>query len=65
MPEVRCGQRVKCGESYGFIVGHNSSANFDVLFDDDSRYPGQRLNVHPQELQIVAETQDSKSAVGG
>lgn len=53
MPGVRCGDRVRCGEARGVIVGHNSSANFDVLFDDDSpRYPGERLNVHPSEVEV-------------
>jgi hypothetical protein len=36
------------------IVGHNSSANFDVLFDDDSpRYAGNTLNVHPSEIKLA------------
>jgi len=49
LPDVRCGQRVKVGAARGVIVGHNSSANFDVLFDDDSPlYAGQVLNCHPQ-----------------
>jgi hypothetical protein len=48
LPDVRCGDRVVVeGGDRGTIVGHNSSLNFDVLFDDDSRYPGQTLNVHP------------------
>jgi len=48
LPNVRCGQRVKVGEARGVIIGHNSSANFDVLFDDDSpRYAGEILNCHP------------------
>ena len=51
VPEARCGQRVSVGEGHGVIVGHNSSANFDVLFDDDSpRYPGETLNVHPDSV---------------
>lgn len=54
LPDVKCGQRVRVGGSEGVIVGHNSSANFDVLFDDDApRYAGLRLNVHPQELEII------------
>ncbi len=60
LPDVKCGQRVRVGKSEGVIVGHNSSANFDVLFDDDSpKYGGQRLNVHPQEIKLI------KSAGGG
>jgi hypothetical protein len=54
MPEVKCGQRVKVGNALGVIVGHNSSANFDVLFDDDApKYAGRRLNVHPQEIELL------------
>lgn len=54
VPHVECGQRVIVGDGRGVIVGHNSSANFDVLFDDDSpRYAGQRLNVHPSEVQYA------------
>lgn len=53
LPDVRCGQRVKVGDARGVIVGHNSSANFDVLFDDDSpRYAGQTLNCHPNEVTL-------------
>ncbi len=51
MPDVKCGQRVKVREAHGVIVGHNSSANFEVLFDEDSpKYAGLRLNVHPGEI---------------
>lgn len=54
MPEVECGQRVKIGESCGVIVGHNASANFDVLFDDDApKYAGLTLNCHPQSVEIL------------
>lgn len=53
LPAVRCGQRVTVGNARGLIVGHNSSANFDVLFDDDSpRYAGETLNCHPNEVTI-------------
>ena len=53
IPQLRCGQRVKVGEASGFVVGHNSSANLDVLFDDDSpRYAGMTLNVHPDSCVI-------------
>jgi hypothetical protein len=47
MPDVRCGDRVKVGDRTGTIVGHNSSANFDVLFDD-----GPTVNVHPSEVKL-------------
>jgi hypothetical protein len=54
LPTVKCGDRVRVGESLGVIVGHNSSANFDVLFDDDDpRYHGLRLNVHPQNIVLL------------
>lgn len=54
MNGVKCGQRVKAGQSLGYIVGFNSSANFDVLFDDDApKYAGQRLNCHPHTLEYV------------
>jgi hypothetical protein len=54
LPDVRCGQRVKVRNSCGVIVGHNSSANFDVLFDEDSpRFPNQRLNVHPADCELL------------
>ena len=56
MPDIKCGQRVRVGTDCGTIVGHNSSANFNVLFDDDSpKYAGLTLNVHPQEIEIVKE----------
>ena len=54
LPNVKCGQRVRVGSDEGVIVGHNSSANFDVLLDDDSlKYGGRKLNVHPQEIEII------------
>lgn len=61
MPDVRCGQRVKCGDAFGYIVGHNSSANFDVLFDDDSKYSGQRLSVHPHEVELIKNTPERET----
>lgn len=64
MPAVRCGQRVRVGKALGFIVGHNGSANFDVLFDDDApEYRGLTLNVHPSEIQLV-DAMDGKPAAG-
>lgn len=54
LPGVKCGQRVRVGSDEGTVVGHNLSANFDVLFDDDSpKYSGQLLNVHPQEIELI------------
>lgn len=53
MPDVKCGQRVKVGEARGVIVGHNESANFDVLFDADSpKYAGLKLNCHPSGVEL-------------
>jgi len=53
MPDLECGQRVIVGEGRGVIVGHNSSANFDVLFDDDcKKYAGMTLNVHPGDIKL-------------
>lgn len=53
MPDVRCGQRVRTNGCDGVIVGHNASANFDVLFES-GRYVGQTLNVHPSEIELVS-----------
>ncbi len=53
LPDVRCGQRVNVRSvGLGTIVGHNSSANFDVLFDRDSKHPGMTLNCHPMEIEL-------------
>lgn len=59
MPEVRCGTRVLVataqGQARGAIVGHNASANFDVLFDDDGPlFAGLVLNVHPGDIKVEA-----------
>lgn len=48
----RCGDRVRVGEDLGALVGHNSSANFDVLFET-GKYAGQVLNVHPGSIQLA------------
>lgn len=53
MPNVRCGQRVKVGNAFGTIVGHNSSANFDVLFDEGGEYSGLTLNCHPAGVELL------------
>ena len=53
--QVRCGHRVAVGDGRGVIVGHNSSANFDVLFDADSpEYADLKLSVHPSSVELVA-----------
>ena len=47
---VRCGTPVRVGAAHGVVVGHNDSANLDVLFDADSpKFANLRLNVHPAE----------------
>lgn len=57
MPDVKCGQRVRVGDSEGWIVGHNSSANFDVLFDT-GRLKGGPFNVHPMEIKLITEQKE-------
>lgn len=52
MPDVRCGRRVRTNGCDGVIVGHNSSANFNVLFET-GKYAGQTLNVHPSEIELL------------
>lgn len=52
-PELVAGARVRVGDALGYIVDGNSSANFNVLFDDDSRYQGGTLNVHPSEITLA------------
>lgn len=44
---VCAGMRVKVGNDFGVIVGANSSANLDVLFDADGRYGEEVMNCHP------------------
>jgi hypothetical protein len=56
LPDARCGDRVRVGDSMGYIVGHNSSANFDIEFDS-GKYAGLVLNVHPQEMEIINDKQ--------
>ena len=54
LSEVRCGDRVAVGDASGVVVGHDCSANFEVLFDVDSpKYPNLRLSVHPSELKTL------------
>lgn len=47
VPFARIGMQVSVGGERGIIVGNNESANFNVLFDDASRYKGETLNCHP------------------
>lgn len=51
MPYVQCGVSVKVGDQDGVIVGHNASANFDVLFHT-GKHKGIVMNVHPSEVKV-------------
>jgi hypothetical protein len=53
MPDLRCGDQVKVNGRRGVIVGHNHSANFDVLFNDDSDWSGAVLNCHPSDIRLL------------
>ena len=57
-PDLRGGQRVEVrspeGPARGVIVGHNDSANFDVLFDADTYFKGGVGNVHPSEITLLS-----------
>jgi hypothetical protein len=58
MPDLKCGQRVQVlmpsdKPVLGFILSHNDSANFDVLFDKDTIFNGGIGNVHPSELLML------------
>lgn len=46
VPFARAGMLVQVGGDRGRIIGHNSSANFDVLFEE-GRWAGQVLSCHP------------------
>lgn len=52
-PELTAGRRVKVAGALGYITGTASGCNFEVLFDEDSRYKGASLNVHPSEIELV------------
>lgn len=49
MPNLRCGEAVTVDGLPGVVVGHNDSANFDVLFEC-----GGIGNVHPSELKRLS-----------
>lgn len=46
VPFARAGMRVKVGDDFGWIVGHNDSANWDVMFETGEN-AGLVLNCHP------------------
>jgi hypothetical protein len=60
-PELTCGARVEVfsgsQRALGVIVGHNSSANFDVLFDEDTYFKGGIGNVHPGEIRLASDNE--------
>lgn len=47
VPFAKAGMSVIVNGNSGVIVGSNSSANFDVLFDEGTKWAGQVLNCHP------------------
>lgn len=49
LPDLRCGHQVSVNGRKGFVVGHNDSANFDVLFDEGD-WKGCVLNCHPADF---------------
>lgn len=49
IPHVRCGDQVTVGEDVGVIVGHNDSANLEVIFYRGGVLKGPSLNVHPRD----------------
>ncbi len=59
--ELACGSRVEVvsgsQRALGVIVGHNDSANFDVLFDEDTYFKGGIGNVHPSEIRLVRDNE--------
>lgn len=46
IPFAYCGMKVELSGSFGWIVGHNCTANLNVLFYT-GEYIGQTLNCHP------------------
>lgn len=59
LPDLRCGNPVTVNGRSGVVVGHNDSANFDVLFDSGSDWAGTVLNVHPSELKTVGKVDEN------
>lgn len=53
LPDLRCGHQVIVNNRKGFVVGHNDSANFDVLFTDGD-WSGCVLNCHPGDFDRTA-----------
>ena len=55
LPTLRCGDVVVSGGARGLVVGHNSSANFDILFLEGP-HARLTLNVHPSGFSAVTST---------
>jgi len=53
LPHVRCGDRVRVNGATGAIVGHDACANFEVIFDEGSRYAGKTRSCHPTQLELL------------
>ncbi len=58
IPFAYVGMMVMVGDKRGWIVGHNSSANLDVLFDD-----GLTLNCHPNWMITYYDRQENPIAM--
>lgn len=52
LPHLRCGDEVSVNGRKGYLVGHNDSANFDVLFAEGA-WEGCVLNCHPGDFDRV------------
>lgn len=61
MPDIRCGNRVKTVNGMGYVVGHNSSANFNILFESGD-LAGGTYNVHPSEVLFYEHTPEISNA---
>lgn len=67
--DLTCGARVEVvsgsQRALGVIVGHNDSANFDVLFDEDTYFKGGIGNVHPSEIRLVRDNECHNAKLSG
>lgn len=55
MPDLRCGHEVVVSGNHGYVVGHNYSAIFDVLFTQGP-WQGCVLNCHPHDFARLTAT---------
>lgn len=65
IPHVRCGDQVMVGEDVGVIVGHNDSANLEVIFYRGGVLKGASLNVHPGDCRFPRAPADEAGAEEG